>query len=133
MYMTKIYLEVNDSWVTDPKINKLFKDYDIIYLHFNYYEIDLRFIRKIKISKLEKSTEFDAIAKILFDKENVKFLKTRPSFNGTTGYSGSEGTSGTSGYVDSKFNDLVEELCGTAGIAGPSGTIGITADSYGNT
>jgi len=120
----KIYIEITDEnllkWGKNEinewgrcedfkKIEKIFEKYDIkkprYYETEQYFETDIRLIRKLKISKLEGSTEFDELINILFDKNIIKFIERLPGGSGTTGSSGASGTSGTSGISGSSGID----------------------------
>ena len=103
----KIYLKIIDKDLIqynsdDSKgkkyqyLHDIFEKYDINHEYQYYFSTDIKLIRKIKISKLEGSSEFDNLIEILFDTKKIKFLKDNPNHYGTSGRSGTSGSSGSS-------------------------------------
>lgn len=126
-----MYLEINNGiqiWDDNgvklenyKKIENLLKNYNFKYEGLNYYSVDIKLIRKIKISKLEGSSEFDNLIDVIFDTKIIKFIKEIPiqGEDGTSGISGSTGiegisvTNGTSDSSETEENNLLlKELIG---------------------
>jgi len=108
--MSTIYFNIKrESWfkIDWTKINRVFESYyeideynvDGYGSNDKYFTTDSKFIRKLKLSKLENSNTHDEVIDILFDKNVITFLEKKPESRwfGRTGASGTVGVSGTSG------------------------------------
>lgn len=69
-----IYLKILNKR-KHKKIKKIFENYNIkqVFLDGLYYKINEKFIRKLKIKKLENSKEFKEITNIIYDKTLIRF------------------------------------------------------------
>jgi len=112
----KLYFYVNVSWTENPEIYETITKYSEIHqlpTSVQWYWCDVKFARKLKLSKLEKSDNYSDIIDLLFKNDLITFHKDEPIFStsGTSGTSGSSGGSGGSGvnekdkYIDIEFLD----------------------------
>lgn len=114
--MTVYFNIKRECWfkVDWTKINRVFESYDEIQEYNDegygssdkYFTTTSKFIRLLKLSKLDNSNEHDEVIDILFDKNIVLFLEKKPNSRTFSGATGMSGTSGTMGYT------------GTCGISG---------------
>jgi len=126
----KVYLEIIDNdliqYESDGSkgrnyqhLTVLFEKHNILYERDGYYGTDIKLIRKMKISKLEGSSEFDELIGVIFNSKKIKFLKELPpmhvngSTNGISGRSGSSESVIFNDYTDLnsiEYNELLAEL-----------------------
>jgi len=109
----KLYFYVNVYWTENPeiyetenpKIYETIRKYSEIHqfpTSAQWYWCDIKFVRKLKLSKLEKSHNYSDIIDLLFNNDLITFHKDEPIFS-TSGTSDTSGSSGSSGvYVNEK-------------------------------